>query len=149
MKDSLEKGKYQANSYNAATVNVNYKLSSFFQCYFKSGTEILMTVRECFSRNHFLRGDFIFPWMGGHIFSGGFIFRWRGHLIEVPFTLMGGNKKIYGVQGTPIMALPTRANSGLCCNRIKKKHEVQYALENLQEKDLHFTRKSPSSQINF
>ena len=87
--------------------------------------------------------------MGGHIFSGGFIFRWRGHLIEVPFTLMGGDKKIYGVQGTPIMALPTRANSGLCCNRIKKKHEVQYALENLQEKDLHFTRKSPSSQINF
>ena len=87
--------------------------------------------------------------MGGHIFSGGFIFRWRGHHIGVPFALMGGDKKIYGVQGTPIRALTTRKNSVLCCNRIKKKHEVQYALENLQEKDLHFTRKSPSSQINF
>ena len=61
LRDSLEKGKYLANSYNAATVNVNYKLSSFSQCYFKNGTEILMTVWEFFSRNHFLRGDFIFP----------------------------------------------------------------------------------------
>ena len=34
------------------------------------------------------------------------------------------------------MPLPTRANRGLCCNRIKKKHELQYALENLQEKAL-------------
>ena len=29
-KDSLEKGKCQANSYTGATVNVNYKLSNFF-----------------------------------------------------------------------------------------------------------------------
>ena len=48
MRDSLEKGKYLANSYNAAAVNVNYKLSSFFQCYFKRGTEILMTVWKFF-----------------------------------------------------------------------------------------------------
>ena len=149
MRDSLEKGKYLANSYNAATVNVNCKLSSFFQCYFKSGTEILMTVWDFFPRNHFLRGDFIFPWMGGHIFSRGFIFRWRGHPKGVSSALMEGGKKIYGVRGTPIMALPTRANSGLCCNRIKKKHEVQYALENSHEKDLDFMIKSPSSQINF
>ena len=47
------------------------------------------------------------------------------------------------------MPLPTRANPGLCCNRIKKEHELQYALENLQEKDLKFTRKGTSSQINF
>ena len=47
------------------------------------------------------------------------------------------------------MLLPTMTNSGLCCNRIKKKHELQYALENLQEKDLNFTRKCTSSQINF
>ena len=47
------------------------------------------------------------------------------------------------------MPLPTRANPGLCCNRIKKKHELQYALENLQEKDLNFTRKGISSQRIF
>ena len=33
-KDSLEKGKYQANSYTAARVNVYYKLSSFFPVLF-------------------------------------------------------------------------------------------------------------------
>ena len=38
------------------------------------------------------------------------------------------------------MPLPTRANPGLCCKRIKKKHGLQYALKNLQEKDLNFTR---------
>ena len=47
------------------------------------------------------------------------------------------------------MPHPTRANPGLCCNRIKKKHELQYALKNLQEKDLNFTRKGTSSQVNF
>ena len=47
------------------------------------------------------------------------------------------------------MPLPTRENTGLCCNRIKKKHKLQYALQNLQEKDLNFTRKGTSSQINF
>ena len=46
------------------------------------------------------------------------------------------------------MSLSTTANPGLCCNKIKKKHEFQYALENLQEKDLDFTRKGTSSQIN-
>ena len=58
-------------------------------------------------------------------------------------------KKNHGVGGTPIMPHPTRANPGLCCNRIKKKHELQYALKNLQEKDLNFTRKGTSSQVNF
>ena len=43
------------------------------------------------------------------------------------------------------MPLPTRAKSGLCCNRILKKRELQYALGNLQEKDLNFT--GTSSQI--
>ena len=47
------------------------------------------------------------------------------------------------------MPLPTRANPGLYCNRIGKKHELQYALEDLQEKDPNFTRKGTSSQINF
>ena len=39
------------------------------------------------------------------------------------------------------MPFPTRENTGLCCKRIKKKHELQYALKNLQEKDLNFTKK--------
>ena len=43
-RDSLEKGKYLANSYTAARVNVYYKLSSFFLMLFRSGTEILMAV---------------------------------------------------------------------------------------------------------
>ena len=47
------------------------------------------------------------------------------------------------------MPLPTKANPGLCCNRIKKKYELQFALENLQEKPLNFTRKRTSSEINF
>ena len=33
-RDSLEKGKYLANSYTAARVNVNYKLPSFFPMLF-------------------------------------------------------------------------------------------------------------------
>ena len=49
----------------------------------------------------------------------------------------------------PIMPLPTRANSGLGCNRIKKRQLLQYVLENLQEKDLNFIRKGTSSEINF
>ena len=47
------------------------------------------------------------------------------------------------------MILSTRAITGLYCNRIKKKHELQYAMENLQEKDLNFTSKGTSSQIKF
>ena len=45
------------------------------------------------------------------------------------------------------MPFPTRPNPGLCCKRIKKKHELQFALENVKEKDLNFTRKCTSSQI--
>ena len=62
--------------------------------------------------------------------------------------LMGGGQKLHRAGGTPIMLFPTGANSGLCCKRIKKK-QLQYALENLQEKDLNFIRKCISSQINF
>ena len=62
--------------------------------------------------------------------------------------LMGGGQKLHRAGGTPIMLFLTGANSGLCCKRIKKK-QLQYALENLQEKDLNFTRKCISSQINF
>ena len=43
-----------------------------------------------------------------------------------------------------MMPLPTRANPGLCYKRIKKNHELQYALENLQEKYFNFTRKGSS-----
>ena len=57
-RESLEKGKYLPNSYNAATVNVNYKLSSFFQCYFKSGTEILLTVWKFSFQESFLERRF-------------------------------------------------------------------------------------------
>ena len=66
----------------------------------------------------------------------GFIFKWTGHSIGVASAFMGGGKKNYGLGGTLIMPLPTRTKPGLCCNRIKKKHELQYSLENLQEKDL-------------
>ena len=69
----------------------------------------------------------------------------------------GGGRKNHEVGGTPIMPLPTSANPGLCCNRVKKMQELQYTmenlqekdLENLQEKDLNFTRKGTFSQINF
>ena len=74
MKDFLEKGKYLANSYNAAKVNVNYKLSSFFQCYFKSGTEILMTVWEFFSQESFLERGFHISMNGRSYFQWGIHF---------------------------------------------------------------------------
>ena len=49
----------------------------FFQCYFRSRTEILMAVclqlLEFFSRNYFLRGDFIFQRLEGS-FSVGDLF---------------------------------------------------------------------------
>ena len=86
---------------------------------------------------------------GRLILCGGFFFRWRGHRIGVANASIGGGQKIQDVGATPIMSLPTGANPGLCCNRIKKKHEIQHALENLQKKDLNFTRKGTSSQINF
>ena len=47
------------------------------------------------------------------------------------------------------MPLPTRANPGLRCKKIKKDHELQYALKKLQEKDLNLTRKGTSSQVDF
>ena len=123
----------------------------FFQCYFRSGTEILMAVCSfwIFVQESFLEKGVHISMNGRFIFSGGFIFRWRGHPIGVASTLMGRGKKNNGVEGTPIMPLPTSANPCLCCNRIKKKHELQYALENLQEKDLNFTRKGISSQRIF
>ena len=74
MKDFLEKGKYLANPYNAAKVNVNYKLSSFFQCYFKSGTEILMTVWEFFSQESFLERGFHISMNGRSYFQWGLHF---------------------------------------------------------------------------
>ena len=89
-----------------------------------------------FFQESFLERGLHISMNGRFIFSGGFIFRWRGHPIGVASTLMGRGKKNNGVEGTPIMPLPTSANPCLCCNRIKKKHELQYALENLQEKAL-------------
>ena len=104
-----------------------------------------------FSRNHFLRGDFITSYFNEwevHFQQGIHLQDQRAtHWGSICFD--GRDKKIHGVGGTPIMPLPTRANPGLCCNRIKKKHELQYAPENLQEKDLNFTRKGISSQRNF
>ena len=150
-RDSIEKGKYLANSYTAARVNLYCKLSSFFQCYFRSRTEILMVVCRFWILFHesFVERGLHISMNGRCIFSGGFIFRWRGHPIGVGYALMGGGKKIHGAGDSPIMPLPTRANPGLCCERIKNKHELQHALKNLQEKDLNFTRKCTSSHINF
>lgn len=47
------------------------------------------------------------------------------------------------------MPLPTRANPGLRCKKIKKDHELQYALKKLQEKDLNLTRKGTFLQASF
>ena len=96
-RDSLEKGKYLANSYTTATVNVNYKLSSFFQCYFRSVTEILMAVCSFwifFQESSPERGLYI-SMNGRFIFSGGFIFKWRGHHIGVTSAFMGGGAKTF------------------------------------------------------
>ena len=93
-RDSLEKGKYLANSFTAARVNVCYKLSSFFQCYFRSGTEILMAVCSfwIFVQESFLEKGVHISMNERFIFSGGFIFRWRGYPIEVLSALMGKQK---------------------------------------------------------
>ena len=114
----------------------------FFQCYFRSGTEILMAVCSfwIFFQESFLDRGF-------HM-NGTLGIQWGIHSSAL-MVRRGDGKKIHGAGGTPIMPLLTRTNPGLCCNRIKKKHELQYALENLQEKDLNFTRKGTSSQINF
>ena len=126
---SLEKGKYLAYSYTATRVNVYCKLSIFFpHCYLRSRTEILITVSSfwIFSRNHFLRGDFMFHWMKGSFSVGDSFLGGEGTplgLILLWWERVGG-KKSHGVGGTLIMPLPTRENPGLCCNRIEKKHEL-------------------------
>ena len=125
-KDSLEKGKYLLITYTAARVNVYYKLSSFFfQCYFRRRTDIngSLQLLDFFQESFLERGLHIS--MNGRFI---FIFRWREHPNGVASALMGGGRQILGLGGTPIMTLPTRANPGLCCNRIKNKHELQYAL---------------------
>ena len=78
-----------------------------------------------FFQESFLERGLHISMKGRFIFSGGFIFRWRGHPIRVVSALMGGGGGFNGVGGTP-MPLHTRANPGLCYNRIKKKHELQY-----------------------
>ena len=90
-RDFLEKGKYAANSYTAARVNVCYKLSSFFQCYFRSGTEILMAVCNLwiFFQESFLERGLHISMNGRFIFSVGFIFRWRWHPVGFVSALMG------------------------------------------------------------
>ena len=84
----------------------------FFQCYFRSGTEILMAVCSfwIFFQESFLERRLHISMNGSLIFSGEFIFRWRGHPIGIESALIGGEEwqKIHGVGGTPIMPLPTR-----------------------------------------
>ena len=97
-RDALEKGKYLPNSYTAARVNVYYKLSSFFQCYFRSRTEILMAVclqlLDFFTRDHSSRGTSYFNDWEVHFQWGIHIhFRWRMHPIGVASALMGGGQK--------------------------------------------------------
>ena len=89
-RDSLEKEKYLANSYTAARVNVCYKLCSFFQCYFRSGTEILTAVCSF---------PGIISWEGTSYFNEREVhFEWGVHLLW-----WEGSKKFHGVGGTPIM----------------------------------------------
>ena len=115
---------------------------AFFQCYFRNVTKILMAVCSfwIFFQESFLDRGF-------HM-NGTLGIQWGIHSSAL-MVRRGDGKKIHGAGGTPIMPLLTRTNPGLCCNRIKKKHELQYALENLQEKDLNFTRKGTYPQINF
>ena len=77
-RDSLEKGKYLANSYTAARVNVNTNYPVFLKSYFRSGAEILMAVCSfcIFSQESFLeRGPHILMnWISfsvGDSFLGG------------------------------------------------------------------------------
>ena len=92
---SLEKGKYLANSYSAARVNVYHKLSGFFQCYFRSGTAILMAVCSfwIFFQESFFESGLHISMNGRFIFSGGFVFKWRGHPTGVASALMRGRQK--------------------------------------------------------
>ena len=87
--------------------------------------------------------------MGGSFSVGDSFLGGEGIPLELHLLRWERGKNIHGAGGTPIMPLLTRENVGLCCKRIKKKHELQYALENLHEKDLIFTRTCTSSQINF
>ena len=77
-RDSLEKGKYLANSYTAARVNVCYKLCSFFQCYFRSGKEILTAVCSLwiFFQESFLERGLHISMKGRFILSGGAHLLW-------------------------------------------------------------------------
>ena len=124
----------------------------FSQCYSRSRTEILMAVclqlLDFLSQESFLERRLHISMTVRFIFSGWFIFRWRGHPIGVASAFMGGGKNIHRDGGTPIVSCLTRENPDLCCKRIKKR-QLQYVLQNLQEKDLNFTRKCTSSQINF
>ena len=69
----------------------------FFQCYFRSRTEILMTV--CFAafgfffQESFLERGLHISMTGRFIFSGGLFFRWSGHPNGVASTLIGGGAK--------------------------------------------------------
>ena len=121
----------------------------FFQCYFRSKTGILIAVCSFWIviQKSFLERGLHTSTNGRFIFSGGFIFRCRGHPSRAESALMGRGMGNSWSKRHPIMPLPTRANPGLCCNWIKKKHELRYVPENLQEKDLNFTRKGTSSQI--
>ena len=70
----------------------------FFQCYFRSGTEILMAVCSfwIFVQESFLEKGVHISMNGRFIFSGGFIFRWRGHPHWgcICFDGRGGAKKL-------------------------------------------------------
>ena len=70
----------------------------FFQCYFRSRTEILngslFAAFGFFFQESFLERGLHISMTGRFIFSGGFIFRWRGHPSGVASALMGGAKKI-------------------------------------------------------
>ena len=86
--------------------------SVFFQCYFRSRTEILMVVCSfwIFFQESLLERGLNISMNGRFIFSGGFIFRWRRHPIGVASAKTGegggGCKKIHGVGDTPIISLP-------------------------------------------
>ena len=117
---------------------IHYKLSIFFQCCFTSRTEIIMVVcsfwiffQESFfeKRPHISMKEVAhFQW--SDLFFGGKGTLFGLHLIWWDWSR---GQKIHRVGDTPIIPLPTMANPGLCCNRIKKKQVLQNIPENFTD----------------
>ena len=91
--DSLEKGKYLANSYTVAFQLKNVvklQVTQFFSNVILQVEQILMVVCSfwIFSQESFLERGLHISMNGGLVFIGGFVFGWRGYPAEVAPALM-------------------------------------------------------------